>query len=76
MHIPTQSLLALFQACLALAAVVEKLDSPPAGWIKDDVLSSEMNKGEMSMKLRIHLVHQDMDKFHDLATKVRPWVHY
>lgn len=49
--------------------VVEKLESPPAGWKKDQ--SIHLDKDSLLMKLRIHLVPQDMNKFHDLAMNVR-----
>jgi hypothetical protein len=52
----------------ALKSVREKLALPPRGWIKDG--SVKFDKDSSMMSLRIHLVHQDMDKFHDLATKV------
>lgn len=47
--------------------VVESLAAPPEGWVKDS--SAKMDKESHMVKLRIHLVHQDMDKFHDLAMK-------
>jgi tripeptidyl-peptidase-1 len=54
------------------SSIREKLAGPPAGWVKDD--SININKDSM-MSLRIHLVHQDMDKFHELATNVRDLVY-
>jgi tripeptidyl-peptidase I len=50
-------------------AVVEKLEGPPDGWIKD--ASVELDKDTTSITLKIHLVNQNMDKFHDLAMNVR-----
>jgi len=50
------------------SSVREKLAGPPAGWVKDG--SVKVNKETSTMSLRIHLVHQDMDKFHELATNV------
>lgn len=70
MHFSRLSLLALLQASFGLAAVIEKLNAPPAGWYRDADISAEIDKDALMMKLRIHLVHQDMDKFHDLATQV------
>ena len=52
------------------SSVVEKLSGPPAGWVKDG--SVHLDKDESIMRLRIHLVNQDMNKFHNLAMKVRP----
>ncbi|KUJ09482.1 subtilisin-like protein [Mollisia scopiformis] len=48
--------------------IIEKIESAPAGWTKDE--STRLDKDGELMKLRIHLVHQDMDKFHDLAMKI------
>lgn len=48
---------------------IEKIESAPAGWTKDE--SAKLDKDESLMKLRIHLVHQDMDKFHEMAMNVR-----
>ena len=50
------------------SSVREKLVGPPTGWVEDEGVI--LDKSSM-MSLRIHLVHQDMDKFHELATKVR-----
>jgi tripeptidyl-peptidase-1 len=49
--------------------VVEKLNSAPFGWEKD--ASAKLDKDATSITLKIHLVNQDMDKFHDLAMNVR-----
>jgi tripeptidyl-peptidase-1 len=51
------------------SSVVEKLTGPPAGWVKDD--SIHLDKDDSMMRLRIHLVNQDMKKFHDFAMRVR-----
>lgn len=48
--------------------VVESLSSPPRGWVLDD--TAVVNKDEAAIRLRVHLVHQDMDKFHDLALNI------
>ncbi|KAE8454669.1 hypothetical protein EG329_000292 [Mollisiaceae sp. DMI_Dod_QoI] len=48
--------------------IVEKIQFPPAGWTKDE--SARLDKDSSLMKLRIHLVHQDMDKFHELAMNI------
>lgn len=76
----------IFQATLAFAAlgnssptsgssdeafktsVVENISGPPEGWVRDD--SAKLDKDTHMVKLRIHLTHQDMEKFHDLAMKV------
>lgn len=50
-------------------SVRENLTSPPTGWVKDD--SVEVAKETSMMSLRIHLVHQDMNKFHELVMNVR-----
>lgn len=49
-------------------SVVERLNGPPKGWVKDD--SIKVDKDIEMVKLRIHLVQQGMDKFHDMAMKV------
>jgi tripeptidyl-peptidase I len=49
--------------------VAEKLNGPPAGWAVDD--STPINKDTSTMKLRVQLVPQNMDKFHELAMDVR-----
>jgi tripeptidyl-peptidase I len=53
---------------VSLKSVREKLASPPRGWVKD--ASAKFDKDFSMMSLRIHLVHQNMDKFHDLASNV------
>jgi tripeptidyl-peptidase-1 len=50
------------------SSVFEKLASPPAGWIKDE--TAIIDKDASTVRLRFHLVQQDMSKFHDLAMKV------
>jgi hypothetical protein len=50
------------------SSVFEKLAKPPAGWEKDE--SVVFNKDGSSVRLRIHLVQQGMNDFHDLALKV------
>jgi len=72
------SVIALSTACVALptasngidfkSSVVEKLSNPPAGWVRDD--SAKVDKDAASITLKIHLVNQGMDKFHDLAMNV------
>lgn len=67
-------LLALSSAVLAgptglKSSVVEALEGPPAGWTRDG--SAKLNKDTSRVKLRINLVQQDMDKFHELAMNVR-----
>jgi tripeptidyl-peptidase-1 len=49
-------------------SVVEKLQGPPAGWVLDD--TAKFDKDVSTIKLRIQLVNQDMDKFHDMAMNV------
>lgn len=48
--------------------VVESLASPPRGWVRDD--TTVVNKDDAAIRLRVHLVHQDMDKFHELALNI------
>lgn len=50
------------------SSVVEKLNGPPVGWTKDD--STKVDKNVEMVKLRIHLVQQEMDKFHNMAMKI------
>ncbi|KAH6705429.1 peptidase S8/S53 domain-containing protein [Leptodontidium sp. MPI-SDFR-AT-0119] len=50
------------------SSVVEAISGPPPGWIKD--VGAKLDKDSHMVKLQIHLVHQDMDKFHDLAIKI------
>ena len=54
------------------SSIREKLDGAPAGWTKDE--SIDVDKNSM-MSLRIHLAHQDMDKFHELAMNVCDPIH-
>jgi tripeptidyl-peptidase-1 len=49
--------------------VYEKLNGPPAGWAIDD--STPIDKETSTMKLRVQLVPQNMDIFHELAMNVR-----
>ncbi|KAF2728339.1 tripeptidyl-peptidase 1 precursor, partial [Polyplosphaeria fusca] len=61
----------LATACIARptsSAVFEKLDSVPAGWVKDD--STKLDKDSTSITLKIHLMNKDMGKFHELAMNI------
>jgi tripeptidyl-peptidase I len=49
-------------------SVREKLAGPPPGWVSDE--SVTIDKESSTLSLRIHLAHQDMDKFHELAINV------
>jgi tripeptidyl-peptidase I len=51
------------------SVVFEKLENVPAGWIKDD--SARVDKDATSISLKIHLINNDMDTFHELAMNVR-----
>jgi tripeptidyl-peptidase-1 len=51
------------------SSLIEKLNGPPIGWTKDDTI--KIDKDVEGVKLRIHLVQQGMDKFHDMAMRVR-----
>lgn len=48
--------------------IYEKLNSPPAGWEVDN--TTPINKDTSTMKLRVQLVPQNMNKFHELAMNV------
>lgn len=50
------------------SSVREKLTGPPPGWTRDE--SFTLDKDTSTLSLRIHLAHQDMDKFHELAMNV------
>lgn len=52
------------------SVVVESLSSPPLGWVKDE--TQQVDKETAPVRLRMHLVHHDMDKFHELALNVGP----
>lgn len=77
----TMLLLNTFSAVLAVASsavarnipattsVYEKLNGPPTGWVADD--STPINKDTSTMRLRVQLVPQNVDKFHELAMNVR-----
>jgi tripeptidyl-peptidase-1 len=49
--------------------VYEKINGPPAGWSIDE--SSPIDKDLSMIKLRVQLVPQNMDKFHELAMNVQ-----
>jgi tripeptidyl-peptidase-1 len=49
-------------------SIFEKLNGPPAGWIKDE--AANIDKDASTIRLRIHLVQRNMEKFHELAVKV------
>jgi len=49
-------------------SVFEKIDGPPTGWVEDE--DAVVDKDESMMRLRIHLVHQNMQDFHDVALRV------
>ena len=48
--------------------VKEKLSAPPLGWVQD--VSHKVDKAAASIKLRINLVQQDVDKFQDMVVRV------
>lgn len=48
--------------------VVESLSAPPRGWVKNE--TQQVDKEASQIRLRMHLVHQDMDKFHEVAMNV------
>jgi hypothetical protein len=51
----------------AATALFESIEAAPSGWVQED---AALNKDEKAIELSIQLVHQDMDKFHDLAMNV------
>lgn len=50
------------------SVVVESLSAPPRGWVKNE--TQQVDKEAAQIRLRMHLVHQDMNKFHELAMNV------
>lgn len=52
------------------SVVVESLSSPPLGWVKNE--TQQINKEAVPIRLRMHLSHQNMDKFHEMALRVGP----
>lgn len=50
------------------SSIVESLSGPPKGWVHDD--TQVVDKDAARIKLRVHLVHQDMDKFQELAMNI------
>ncbi|KUI73558.1 Tripeptidyl-peptidase sed3 [Cytospora mali] len=49
-------------------SVVESLSAPPRGWVKDE--TKYVDKDDAKIRLRMHLVNQDMDKFYELALSI------
>ncbi|KAH8678016.1 peptidase S8/S53 domain-containing protein [Xylariales sp. PMI_506] len=71
-HTILPAILALATGSLALpttssTSVFESIDTAPSGWAKADV---DYNKDDVSLNLRIQLIQQNMDKFHELATNI------
>lgn len=64
----SSSLVGAFPA--SRVSVVQRLDSVPAGWSKQDV--SSMTKTASMIKLRIQLSQPRINDFYELATKVTP----
>lgn len=62
------SLFFLCDARPTSSIVFEKVDSSPAGWVLDK--SAKVDKDETFITLKIHLVNQGMDAFHQLAMDV------
>ncbi|KAI1871926.1 hypothetical protein JX265_005912 [Neoarthrinium moseri] len=52
----------------AATSVFESVPAPPSGWVRENVAA--FSKDEATAELRIQLVHQNMDKFHELATNI------
>lgn len=56
------------------SSVFEKIAAPPAGWVLDE--DASFDKAASMMKLRLHLVAQNMQEFHKMAMDVRlPFLH-
>lgn len=53
----------------ASGRLIEKVHGPPPGWAVDD--STPINKESSMMKLRVQLVPQNVDKFHEMAINVQ-----
>lgn len=54
---------------LSSRSVYEKLSAPPTGWVAD--ASKKLDKEVSTLKLRVQLVPQNLEKFHELAMNVR-----
>ncbi|KAG4030019.1 hypothetical protein MFRU_013g00430 [Monilinia fructicola] len=50
------------------SSVFEKIAAPPAGWALDE--NAVFDKDASTMKLRLHLVAQNMQKFHKMAMDI------
>ncbi|KAH6674693.1 peptidase S8/S53 domain-containing protein [Halenospora varia] len=50
------------------STVYEKVAAPPVGWTQDK--DQKLDKDATTIKLRIHLIQQDMDKFHEMALNI------
>lgn len=50
------------------SSIFEKISTPPPGWELDETV--KLDKDASVMKLRLHLVQQNKDKFYELATNV------
>lgn len=53
--------------------VLEKIEDSPTGWVLDP--SSDVDKDNTVISLKIHLTNQGMDEFHNLAMDVRALRH-
>ncbi len=71
---------ALLTVCVALPttgtdfktkrSIIQKHEDAPNGWTKDD--TAYLDKDATSVTLRIHLVNENMDRFHSHAMNVNP----
>ncbi|PQE08270.1 tripeptidyl-peptidase 1 precursor protein [Rutstroemia sp. NJR-2017a BVV2] len=50
------------------SSIFEKISTPPPGWELDETV--KLDKDASLMKLRLHLVQQNKDKFYELATNI------
>ncbi|POS79138.1 tripeptidyl-peptidase 1 [Diaporthe helianthi] len=48
--------------------VFDSLSSPPLGWVKNE--TQQVDKEAAPIRLRLHLAHQNMDKFHQMASNI------
>jgi tripeptidyl-peptidase I len=55
----------------AKTKVFEKPAVVPGRWAKQDAAIAGSSKSNATLELRIHLVAQNMDKFHEMAMDVR-----
>ncbi|KAH6660927.1 peptidase S8/S53 domain-containing protein [Truncatella angustata] len=65
---PTSNFGGAEKRSFAKTNIFESINAAPTRWAKQDI--HEFSKDDATMELRIQLVHQDMDKFHELALNI------